>query len=583
MLKAARFLIPAALLFVISISAARADELLDVQNKIDAKNKEHSQTQNDLDTIKQQIASLSGSVYGTQAQADEANKKVEDIRQSLNKVEQDLAKKKDDLQLAINIRDGQIRYIYKHPGNSPLELFITTDGFENFTQLLGLQKKVLDTSKELISVINEEMLLVKKQRDEVAQASADLEKIAADINAQLASLQGQLYYQSNQQNVLSGQLVEIQNNLKNLTGQQTQLIAAKLAAADRNQTVGDSAPASEPLPNAGFSPAYVFLTYGYPHRVGMSQYGAYGRALAGQGYVTILKAYYSGVSVGGYPVPGTINVAGYGNISFEDNYMRGISEMPRSWHIEALKAQAVAARTYALNWMQSHPGQAICTTEACQVYRASSANCSGTYNSRWCDAVNATRGVVITYAGSPITAWFASTAGGYTLSSQEVWGGSTPYALGIRDYGPSGAYDGPAYGNSPWYHTFWNGKYCSGAFPWLTKAEISDLFNAAMLSQANSSYNQYLSQSPACPGRTPGWSASQVAGQLNSLGVNDVGTLSNVIVAFDGRGNTSSVTFVSNKYPSGKTFSGSFFRSIFNLRSLGNLVIITSRYDILIN
>ena len=106
-----------------------------------------------------------------------------------------------------------------------------------------------------------------------------------------------------------------------------------------------------------------------------------------------------------------------------------------------------------------------------------------------------------------------------------------------------------------------------------------------MLSQAGSNYNQYLSQNPACPGRAPGWSAGQVASQLNSLGINDVGTLSNggVIVAFDGRGNTSSVTFVSSKYPSGKTFSGSFFRSIFNLRSLGNLVIITSRYDILIS
>jgi SpoIID/LytB domain protein len=189
--------------------------------------------------------------------------------------------------------------------------------------------------------------------------------------------------------------------------------------------------------------------------------------------------------------------------------------------------------------------------------------------------------VVITYGGSPISAWYASTAGGYTLSSQEVWGSARPYAKGIKDFGPKGAYDGPKYGNSPWYHTFWNGKHCSGTFPWLTKAETADLFNAALLSQKSSSYNKYLSQNPACSG-TAGWSKSKVISKLKSLGVKDVGSLSNIFIGFDGRGHTSSVTFVSSKYPNGKTFSGGFFRSIFNLRSPGNLVILTSLYDVTI-
>ncbi|OGY27431.1 MAG: hypothetical protein A2Z42_05055 [Candidatus Woykebacteria bacterium RBG_19FT_COMBO_43_10] len=583
-LKAARVLFPIFLLLTIFVSAVSADELLEVQKKIDTKNKEYSQTQADIERIKQDVASLSVGVYASQGELDTANKKVADIRKELAKVETDLTKKKDELALVINIRDQQIRYLYKYPGNSPLELFVGSSGFADFTQLFGLQKRVLATSKDLIEVINEEVAAVQKTHHEVAKATADLEGVAAQISSQLASLQGNLYYQTNQQNVLTGQLVTIESNLKSLTSKQKQLIAAKLAKANKRQTVGDVVPASEPLPNPGFSPAYVWLTYGYPHRVGMNQYGAYGRAKAGQGYKTILKAYYKGVSVASYPVPSKIKVAGYGSISFEGNYLRGISEMPRSWPIEALKAQAVAARTYALNWLQANPGGSICTTQACQVYRGDSdlINCSGTYNKRWCDAVAATKGVVATYAGAPISAWYASTAGGYTLSSAEVWGGATPYAQGIRDFGSKGAYDGPKYGNSPWYHTFWNGKGCSGDFPWLTKSEISNIFNAALLSQVSSNYNQYLSQSPACPGRAAGWTASKVISTLNSQGIKDVGNLSNVIVAFDGKGHTSSVTFVSNKYPTGKTFSGSFFRSIFNLRSPGNLVILTSLYDVLI-
>ena len=583
MLKvAARFLLPVFLLLSISTAVVNADELLNVQKQIDQKNKEYSDTQKSLEGIKNDLAYLGSQAYTTTGELDEANKKVGSVRKELEKVEADLATKKDELQLAQAIRDEQVRFLYKHPGGSPLELFTTAGGFSEFSQVMGFQKKVLGTSKDLIASINEEVTMVKKIRDQVAESKEELEKIAGSISTQLAAIQGQINYGSYQQNVLSVQAIQLQSNLKNLSTKQKKLIAEKLAKASKNQSVGDVAPASEPLPNPGFSPAYVFLTYGYPHRVGMSQYGAYGRALAGQSYTTILKAYYKSVSVGSYPVPSTINVAGYGNISFENNYLRGISEMPRSWSMEALKAQAVAARTYALNWIQNNPGQSICTSQSCQVYRASSANCSGTYNSRWCSAVNATKGKVVTYAGSPITAWYASTAGGYTLSSAEVWGSARGYSVGIKDFGSKGAYDGPAYGKSPWYHTFWNGKGCNNAFPWLTKAEITDLFNAALLSQKSSSYNQHLSQNPACPGRTPGWSASRVRSELASQGIKDVGTLSNVISATDGKGHTSSVTFVSNKYPTGKTFSGGFFRSVFNLRSLGNLVILTSLYDVLI-
>ncbi|MEX0622065.1 MAG: SpoIID/LytB domain-containing protein [Candidatus Woykebacteria bacterium] len=582
--RAARLFFLFCLLFTISITAASADDLLNVQKQIDQKNKEYSDTQKAIEDIKLQINALNSAAYTTSAELDGANKKVAAIRKDLAQVEADLSEKRDQLQVAINIRDQQMRFLYKHPGDSPLELFISSGGFSDFALLSGFQKQVLDTSKDLITAVNEEVLEIQKTRDEIAVVKDDLEAAAASIAARYAAVQGQIASSSNQQNFLSYQVGQIESSLKNLTSTQKKLISEKLAKASKNQSVGDVAPVSEPLPNAGFSPAYVFLTYGYPHRVGMSQYGAYGRALAGQSYKTILKAYYKSVSVGSYPVPSKINVAGYGNISFEGNYLRGISEMPRSWHMEALKAQAVAARTYALNWIQANPGSAICTSQSCQVYSPSSdkLNCSGTYNSRWCSAVNATKGVVITYAGSPITAWYASTAGGYTLSSQEVWGSARAYASGIKDFGPKGAYDGPKYGGSPWYHTFWNGKGCSGAFPWLTKAEITDLFNAALLSQKSSNYNQYLSQNPACPGRTPGWTASKVRSELSKLGVKDVGTLSNVITAFDGKGHTSSLTFVSNKYPTGKTFSGSFFRSIFNLRSLGNLVILTSLYDVLI-
>jgi len=577
MKKAARALLPLILIFTFFISAVRADDLLDVQRQIEQKNQEYSKTQTGLANIKKQISSLNSSVYTTQAQLDEANKQLESIRAQLAVVEADLNNKKDELILALQIRDDQIRYLYKHPGNTPLELFVSAGGFANFTQTFGLQKRVVNTSKDLIEAINAEVQEVEKTYSEVVKVKDDLEKTAASISAQLAYQKGQLYYSSNRQNVLNSQLAQVQNSLKDLTEKQKQLIAAKLAATEGKQTIGDQVPPSVPLPDPGFSPAYALASYGYPHRVGMNQYGAYGRANAGQNFVTILTTYYRGTLVGPYPVPGNINVAGYGYLSFEDNYLRGIAEMPSNWPLEAQKAQAVAARSYALNWLASHPGQAICTSQSCQVYLASKV--TNPAAARWHQAVAETRGIVATYAGSPISAWYSSTDGGYTLSSQEVWGGYVPYAQAIPDFAgswPAGAYDK----DSPWFHKPWGGTCGNTGFPWLNKEEAADLFDALLLSKKSSSYNQYLSPADGCFG-SPGWSHQQVINELNRIGVAPVGNLGNIFIGFDGAGHTSSITFTSSNYPA-YTFSGAEFRALFNLRSPGTRLLYSNLYDVII-
>lgn len=572
------------LLFTFSsfTASASADELLNIQRNIDKNNTDYSQTQVDIDQIKKDIASLSVAVVGTQSELDQANAKVADIKKDLAVVEKNLSNKKEDLDYLVVIRNKQIRIVYMSPKGSALETFLSSSQLANFATISTYQKSVFDESEGLIKLVNGEIVEVEKTRSQVAAIKVDLEKVAADVASRFASVQYQYYSASNEQDSLQQKLTQINSDLKNLTTKQKQIISKRLAASKRNQRIGDQVPPSTPLPNPGFSPAYAFASYGYPHRVGMNQYGAYGRAKAGQGYKTILRAYYSNVAVGGYPVPSKISVAGK-SISFENNYLRGISEMPRSWPMEALKAQAVAARTYALNWLRIHPGQSICTTQACQVYRNDSNlyNCVGQYNKRWCDAVSATRGVVVTQGGSPITAWYASTAGGYTLSSQEVWGGYRSYALAKKDYAgswPKGAYDK----SSPWFHKAWGNSRCGGPyFPWMTKAQVTDLFNAALLSQKSNGFNRYLSPTDGCLG-PKGWSTSRVRSELAKAGVKDVGSLSNILIGFDGRGHTSSVTVVSSKYPSGKTFSAGFFSSMIFLRSPGTISLTSNLYDVII-
>ena len=102
------------------------------------------------------------------------------------------------------------------------------------------------------------------------------------------------------------------------------------------------------------------------------------------------------------------------------------SEMPRYWHLEALKAQAVAARSYALAHLDPRADFDLCATALCQVY-------TGVRGENWraIRAVEETRGMVATYGGKVISAFYSANAGGVTEDVERVWGEALPYLRGV--------------------------------------------------------------------------------------------------------------------------------------------------------
>lgn len=131
------------------------------------------------------------------------------------------------------------------------------------------------------------------------------------------------------------------------------------------------------------------------------------------------------------------------------------AEMPASFELEALKAQAVAARTYTLRKMTygsaNHPDADVCTDHTCcQAYitpeeaQANWGENAQVYTARIQNAVAGTDGVVALYDGSPIDAVFFSSAAGQTVDAVEVWGNSVPYLTGV---------DSPEGEEVPNYHT----------------------------------------------------------------------------------------------------------------------------------
>lgn len=135
-----------------------------------------------------------------------------------------------------------------------------------------------------------------------------------------------------------------------------------------------------------------------------------------RGYITLLKK--NGLTV--------IN-----NIQVED-YLYGVvpKEMPSNWPAEALCAQSVAARTFALKNRKRHSeeGFDLCNTSHCQVYEGMSAEMRTTT-----EAVNNTRGEVLFYKGAIIDALFHTDSGGMTESSENVWGSSVPYLRAVTE------------------------------------------------------------------------------------------------------------------------------------------------------
>jgi len=140
-----------------------------------------------------------------------------------------------------------------------------------------------------------------------------------------------------------------------------------------------------------------------------------------------------------------------------ESYIQGVvaNEMFPSWPLEALKSQAVAARSYARATQRGEYFDVYPDVRD-QVYGGASSETAVTN-----EAVAATARICAVYNGSPIIAAFHSASGGYTEDASFVFSssdalGTAPYLKALRDVDSEGrSFEGPAYANAPW--TSWSG------------------------------------------------------------------------------------------------------------------------------
>jgi SpoIID/LytB domain protein len=124
-----------------------------------------------------------------------------------------------------------------------------------------------------------------------------------------------------------------------------------------------------------------------------------------------------------------------------EQYLFGVAEVSSSWPREALRAQAIAARSYAIAKVElygQHAGSCNCGLVANTLDQAYAGwdKEHGTMGDRWVAAVRDTAGDVVTYHGAAIQAFYSASSGGWTENNENVWGGAPiPWLRGVCDPG----------------------------------------------------------------------------------------------------------------------------------------------------
>lgn len=508
----------------------------------------------ELDDINNAINSLKKDLNSKEANYQDLNVRIKEIKNKLNQLEQEINKKEievkkgeEALSYQKELLNERAKSYYKNVNkNSTLFLSVlVADDLSTSLRKIFYQKTIVDEDKKMIIKI---VLYVKNLED--IKKQLEIEKSG------LARLKIEVDKQSE---IIADQISQTRSKIAELTAKQQSILTSR--SGSFTASIGDSELADdinasikgfrESAPSGSFA---VFSFGGYTHRKGMSQYGARGRAQSGQDYKAILKAYYGKEPVS-KDTGGEIKVSGIGSINFEEKYLYGIAEMPSSWHPEALKAQAIAARSYAYRYKKDD--KEICTNEACQVYLQSKAD---NPPQEWKDAVNNTRGQII----EDVVTYYASTHGAFTTTmGWDTTDGSGGSNFVDKSYEKAGG--------SPWVYKAWytekysiNSDKCGRSNPWLNGEEMADIVNATLiLSKGSGEELERVTPISSCWGGNP-YSMDElrnVAGKYGGI------SSANSVSVSQGNGITNEVVI------NGITLSGADFKKAFNLRAPGRLSI----------
>jgi peptidoglycan hydrolase CwlO-like protein len=530
--------------------------ILSAYSPAQTKNKEQ------LATLEKQVGNLETLIKSAQVQID--------------KLEKDIFDRTVALEYQREVFNSRVRsYYIRSQGLSPFLIFLSSDSALKLSRDLLYRLVIANEDKKVIAKISVDLTTLETDKKKLEESKSWLAKNKAGIDKQATFLRGEVQK-------VEGYLGEISGKIAALSAKQQALLTEKTGTFQTS--VGEvplaDDPNSRPDFNPGFSPAFAAFSFGAPHRKGMSQYGAWGRAKSGQTAEQILQAYYGGVEIKkDYSTSINISVQGYGAVDIE-TYVKRIYEMPGSWtdnDSAALKAQAVAARSYALAYTNNGNGS-ICATESCQVYKPS--NKGGA----WDAAVDATRGWVMMANGKPLSAFYAASSGGYNYA-YTTNGFTTPGGWDTK-CGNQSCWTNDAYekiAGSPWFYKGWyksrSGATCSRSHPWLNQEEMADILNAVLVYRSGQGADRILpvDYNSCFGGSGNPYSLAEMREQANTHG-GSISAIGGIEVTYGTNGQTNKLIFKTNRGDFEAT--GDEFYTAFNLRAPGRISLKSKLFNI---
>jgi peptidoglycan hydrolase CwlO-like protein len=576
-------------IFLFFNAPAYSQTVTDLEKEIEESTKKIAEKENILGNIEKRIAEIKGGnqtlSQKIQLMTDEINKVKDTIAQKDSEIEtkgKEIEAKQEQLSNLKDTLDLVSAELYMETRNRVSTFFLSdwSDLVRNFylkrnivsdlrlqVEMIGGEFSSLAEAKELL---DSEKALLDAQKKELDDSLAMLATEKAKLEAELSK-------QYSQKSSLSAEITDLNKKVSQL---QAALIAARgagtISSGGSTSTVPGTSISQAPAGYFG-----VFSIGAYTHRNGMSQWGAKARADAGQTTAQILSFYYPGgrisqgsvnVGFGVEPLTTSISVDGEQPSSFEDYYLLGIQEMPEYFGLEALKAQAIAARTFAVRYTQNGR-KSICKTQQCQVFGLP------LKSGAWKTAVEQTRGQILVDSGNtPILTQYAAVHGAWVNNV----GWDTQSGNGDNWY--NDAWEKISGVN--WFYRSWyingsgySGETC-GHSPYLSPSEMAIILNAYLVKndmglRSTPDKSRLL---PSDYGRCPGGARDNDFGrtdkvpysldELQGLLSNPVTSISSVYASFE-NGQTKNVYFQTNRGL--LSIPGLAFKDIYNQMAPGHM------------
>ena len=391
---------------------AKEDELENLEESLQNA-KEHAayyenmaeNASSEIERVENSIKQLGIEIESNQIEQEELSAKLDLKKLQLEKLNSEVGSKLKDLY--ISDRRGVVEsFLLNEKLNTAMKDVQYKEALLNvdFKEITDLSQNI-STLKDDLNLYEKGITALKGENEKLAEEKQELED---KINL----YSSQASYNTNIQSGIRSQMKGVQQQIEGLNSEHKEMLE------QMGQLFGEADSGGTLSLKKGQYYFYGIGHYNQGHGLGFSQYGAKGAAQAGWDADKIAKYYYSGSTIG--TSGGNISVSGYGTMNIED-YVSGLGEIPDyacgteeqyennpnkyrvynsnlweggCWPEEAIKAQIIVARSYALAY-----GGTICTTAACQVYKGGEAK-------SW--SADETKGKVVKVGGSVIKAYYSS-------------------------------------------------------------------------------------------------------------------------------------------------------------------------------